>query len=67
MLGINLAENKIFKVMVRLLAQASIKPVMDKDNKPIYPGINAFIIGGTVMVPAQDTMQFVQLDNPSNF
>lgn len=53
--------------MVRLLAQASIKPILDKDNnKRIYPDINGFINAGTVMVPAQDTMQFVKRDNPLN-
>lgn len=51
---------------MRLLAQASIKPVIDKDNIPVYPDLNAFINGGTVMVPAQDMMQFVKRDNLLN-
>ncbi|KAI7881896.1 cytochrome P450 [Lichtheimia hyalospora FSU 10163] len=64
--GIFLAENEIFNVMVRLLAQASIMPILDKNNIPVYPDINAFINGGTVMIPAQDTMQFVKRVNPLN-
>ncbi|CDS04181.1 hypothetical protein LRAMOSA07136 [Lichtheimia ramosa] len=62
--GIHVAEWEMFNIIVRILARSTIKPMLDNDNKPIYPDSNAFINGGAVIFPAQDKMRFVKRKSP---
>ncbi|CDH49792.1 cytochrome p450 [Lichtheimia corymbifera JMRC:FSU:9682] len=58
--GIHVAESEMFNILVRLLAQATIEPMLDNNNKPIYPDMNALINANVVIIPAEDKMRFVK-------
>lgn len=60
------AESEMFNILVRLLAQATIEPMLDKNNKPTYPDMNALINAHVVIIPAEDKMRFVKRKNPLN-
>ncbi|CDH49791.1 cytochrome p450 [Lichtheimia corymbifera JMRC:FSU:9682] len=64
--AIHVAESEMFNILVRLLAQATIEPMQDNNNKPIYPDMNALNYVGVVIIPGEDKMRFVKRKNPLN-
>ncbi|KAJ8658608.1 hypothetical protein O0I10_005648 [Lichtheimia ornata] len=64
--AIHVAENQMFNTLVRLLAKATIEPMLDNNSNPIYPDMNALNYVGVVIIPGEDKMRFVKRNNPLN-